>query len=109
MRAFGRPRGRIGRLGGIIMARTNYKCAAWVIELLGIQPNDNVPEIGFGPGMGIQLLAEFTSAAYIAGVDPSKEMVEQATARNATAKKGRPCRPAVLLRGEISFQGWHFR
>jgi hypothetical protein len=44
---FGRPRGVLGRLGGIIMARTNRKCAAWVASLLEVQSNDKVLEIGF--------------------------------------------------------------
>jgi ubiquinone/menaquinone biosynthesis C-methylase UbiE len=83
MRAFGRPEGVLGRLGGIIMARTNEKCAAWVMDLLEIQRSDKVLEVGFGPGVGIRLLARLASAGYVAGVDPSGEMVEQATARNA--------------------------
>jgi ubiquinone/menaquinone biosynthesis C-methylase UbiE len=67
------------------MARTNRKCAAWVIDLLVVQPSDKVLEVGFGPGVGIQLLASSTSAGYVAGVDPSKEMVAQATTRNKKA------------------------
>src|SRR5919197_128720 len=85
MRAFGRPKGILGKLGGIIMARTNQKCAAWVIDLLDIQSNDSVLEVGFGPGVGIELLARSVSEGYIAGVDPSEEMVEQARARNVNA------------------------
>jgi len=85
MRMFGRPRGALGRLGGLIMARTNQPCAVWVIGLLDIQPNDRVLEVGFGPGVGIQLLARSASAGYIAGVDSSEEMVEQARARNVKA------------------------
>jgi ubiquinone/menaquinone biosynthesis C-methylase UbiE len=85
MRMFDRPKGILGRLGGIIMARTNQPCAAWVIDLLGIQPHDHVLEVGFGPGVGIELLARSVSEGYIAGVDPSEEMVEQARARNAKA------------------------
>jgi hypothetical protein len=38
LRTFGRPQGLLGRLGGIIMARMNQQCAAWVIDLLDIQP-----------------------------------------------------------------------
>jgi hypothetical protein len=34
MRAFGRPQGILGRLGGIIMASTNEGCGTWVIDLL---------------------------------------------------------------------------
>jgi ubiquinone/menaquinone biosynthesis C-methylase UbiE len=75
--------GVLGRLGGLIMARMNRKYAAEVIELLDIQPQDSVLEVGFGPGVGIQLLARSASAGYVAGIDASKEMVEQAGARNA--------------------------
>jgi len=82
---FGCPKGILGQLGGIIMARTNQKCAAWVIALLDIQPHDRVLEVGFGPGVGIQLLAKSASAGYVAGVDYSEAMVEQATARNVQA------------------------
>jgi len=42
LRMFGRPQGVLGRLGGIIMARTNEDCGAWVIDLLEIQPDDSV-------------------------------------------------------------------
>lgn len=88
MRAFGRPRGFLGRLGGSIMARSNDTCAARVIGLLEIKPNDAVLEIGFGPGVGIQRAAAL--AEHVAGIDYSREMVRQATARNAAAiKRGR--------------------
>jgi ubiquinone/menaquinone biosynthesis C-methylase UbiE len=88
MRMFGRPKGILGKLGGIIMARTNQRCAAWVIDLLGIQPNDRALEVGFGPGVGIELLARSVSGGYVAGIDPSEEMVEQAKARNVKAIEG---------------------
>ena len=67
------------------MARMNRTCAAWVIDLLDVQPSDRVLEVGFGPGVGIQLLTGSASAGYVAGVDPSKEMVAQATTRNKKA------------------------
>jgi ubiquinone/menaquinone biosynthesis C-methylase UbiE len=90
MRMFGRPQGLLGRLGGHIMARMNRQFAAEVIALLDIQPHDSVLEVGFGPGVGIELLARLASTGYVAGVDDSKEMVEQATARNMRAiERGR--------------------
>ena len=58
MRTFGRPQGILGRLGGIIMARTNAGCGAWVTDLLDVGPNDNVLEVGFGPGVVIQRLSK---------------------------------------------------
>jgi ubiquinone/menaquinone biosynthesis C-methylase UbiE len=85
MRLFGRPKGIFGRLGGLIMARMNRQCAAWVTDLLGIRPHDRVLEVGFGPGVGIELLARSASGGYVAGVDPSAEMLEQAAARNVKA------------------------
>jgi ubiquinone/menaquinone biosynthesis C-methylase UbiE len=56
-----------------------------VISLLDVQPSEEVLEIGFGPGVGIQLLAKSAPEGRVAGVDCSREMVEQATARNAEA------------------------
>jgi ubiquinone/menaquinone biosynthesis C-methylase UbiE len=90
MRMFGRPQGLLGRFGGIVMARTNRACTAWVIDLLDIQSNDRVLEVGFGPGVGIQLLARRVGAGQVAGVDASAAMVAQARARNADAiERGR--------------------
>jgi SAM-dependent methyltransferase len=86
LRMFGRPQGALGRLGGIIMARTNAECGAWVTELLEILPTESVLEVGFGPGIAIQRLSNL--AGHVAGIDPSREMVRQARARNVGAIAG---------------------
>jgi len=83
MRAFGRPQGILGRMGGAIMARTNREIASRVVELLDVQPGDRVLEVGFGPGMAIQLIAAKLSSGKVTGIDRSEEMVKQAMARNA--------------------------
>ena len=83
LRTFGRPQGAMGRLGGIIMARTNEECGAWVAGLLEIGASDAVLEVGFGPGVVIRRLSKV--ARHVAGIDPSREMVEQARARNTEA------------------------
>ena len=85
MRMFRRPRGVLGRLGGIIMASTNEGCGAWVAELLEVGPCDSVLEVGFGPGVVIHGPSKLASAGRVAGIDPSHEMLEQARARNAAA------------------------
>jgi ubiquinone/menaquinone biosynthesis C-methylase UbiE len=69
----------------MIMARMNRKMAESVIGLLQIRPNERVLEVGFGPGVAIALLAKSASSGYVAGIDPSREMVAQARARNAAA------------------------
>src|SRR5262245_37302529 len=85
MRAFGRPEGILGRVGGFIMARANQRTAISAIDRLDVMPDDSVLEVGFGPGVGIRLLAQAVVTGRIAGVDCSEEMVAQATARNAQA------------------------
>ena len=49
------------------------------IEELAPSPSDRVLAIGFGPGIGIELLAP--RVAHVAGVDPSKAMVKLASQR----------------------------
>jgi ubiquinone/menaquinone biosynthesis C-methylase UbiE len=52
------------------------------VALLEVHPDSKVLEIGFGPGVAIQILAATASIGSVAGVDYSHEMVEQAKARN---------------------------
>ena len=89
MRMFGRPKGVLGRLGGVIMARVNRDAAVQVIEVLDVRPDDKVLEVGFGPGVAIQMLLHRVPAGSVAGVDQSQEMVRQAAARNADALRSR--------------------
>ena len=85
LRMFGRPQGLPGRLGGRILARGNRKFAEEVIAMLDIGPSERILEVGFGPGVAIELLASKATAGKVAGIDVSQEMVEQASARNAAA------------------------
>jgi ubiquinone/menaquinone biosynthesis C-methylase UbiE len=85
MRMFGRPDGLLGRFGGIVMARMNRPAAAWGVGLLELRAGERVLEVGFGPGVAIELLAEAAPEIRVAGIDPSAEMVRQAVRRNAAA------------------------
>src|SRR5258707_13503260 len=89
MRMFGRPKGVLGRLGGVIMARVNRDAAAQVIEVLDVRPNDKVLEVGFGPGVAIQLLLCRVPAGSLPAVDQPQEMVREWGARNADALRVR--------------------
>ena len=85
MRAFGRPQGLLGRIGGMLMVRGNRECAAWVVGRLAIDVRDAVLEVGFGSGVGIAEAAAAASAGRVTGIDPSPEKLAQARARNAEA------------------------
>jgi ubiquinone/menaquinone biosynthesis C-methylase UbiE len=89
MRMFGRPKGVLGRLGGVIMARVNQEAAWQIIEMLDVRPDDKILEVGFGPGVAIQLLLHRVPAGSVAGIDYSQEMVRQAATRNAAAMRSR--------------------
>jgi len=80
---FAHPSGWLGRLAGRIMRWTNKQHD--VVGVLGVQPGDDVLEVGYGPGGLIRLLAERTQAASIRGVDPSPEMRDQAGRHNRKA------------------------
>jgi len=82
---FGHPRGPLGRLGGVIMARSTRQRNAWTLSLLDIEQDDRILEVGFGPGALIQVLAARATKGVVAGVDLSPVMLQQASRRNAQA------------------------
>jgi SAM-dependent methyltransferase len=86
-RQFGRPTGLAGALAGWVMAHrsSNRRRNAWVVSLLDVQPRDRVLEIGFGPGVAIQLLSRSVPEGLVCGIDHSPVMLRQARRRNAAA------------------------
>lgn len=80
---FGHPRGNVGWLVGKLMAYENRERIAWAVSQLGLQSDDHVLEIGIGPGLGVELAAESVTNGFVAGVDISRTMVQQASQRNA--------------------------
>lgn len=87
---FGRPSGLLGWLAGWLMARANEPMQAMALEVLPVSPDDQVLEIGFGPGQLIKRLASRITSGCVSGVDPSPVMLRQASARNRQAiREGR--------------------
>jgi SAM-dependent methyltransferase len=84
---FHQPHGLGGRAAGWFMAHrgSNRKRNVWVADLLDVQPDDHVLELGFGPGIAIEAVARRATRGMVVGVDHSEVMVEQATRRNAAA------------------------
>jgi len=59
--------------------------AQWTAELMDVQPDDHILEVGFGNGANLELLAERASTGRVAGAEISKTAVEMASKRNARA------------------------
>ena len=82
---FGLPRGAFGWLAGKVMAYNNRERAAWAVTLLQVQPRQKILEIGYGPGLALQILCERCPSASLTGIDASIVMCRQASHRNRKA------------------------
>jgi SAM-dependent methyltransferase len=84
---FHRPHGLLGRLAGLILAKrkSNLERNAWTVQLLDIQPEDRVLELGFGPGVSIAEASRLAHRGLVVGVDHSETMLRMATQRNVAA------------------------
>jgi SAM-dependent methyltransferase len=84
---FGHPRGPLGALAGVVMARreSNRRRNAWTVEQLDIAPTDRVLEIGYGPGLAVAHAVAAASDGRVVGVDRSEVMRRQAARRNQRA------------------------
>jgi ubiquinone/menaquinone biosynthesis C-methylase UbiE len=74
--------GPIGAIAAKVMARLNRDAEAEAVDLLAPAPTDHVLVIGFGPGVGVKLLAAHLTEGHVLGVDPSAAMVAAATRAN---------------------------
>jgi ubiquinone/menaquinone biosynthesis C-methylase UbiE len=77
--------GTAGRLVGPVMARMNRDMELAAIDELAPAPDACVLAVGFGPGVGVDELAQRLPDGVVGGVDPSTAMVRQARRRNRAA------------------------
>jgi ubiquinone/menaquinone biosynthesis C-methylase UbiE len=77
--------GVVGVLAAKVMARVNRDAEAEAVARLDPAPGDRVLVLGFGPGVGVALLAKRLTNGEVVGVDPSETMVRLATRRNRGA------------------------
>lgn len=82
MKQFGKPEGFLGWLVGRIMAVENKQRIEWAVSELALKGNENILEIGFGPGAAIKKISQKISTGKITGYDISELMVKQASHRN---------------------------
>ncbi|WP_181350029.1 class I SAM-dependent methyltransferase [Thalassobacillus sp. CUG 92003] len=84
---FRHPKGFGGKVAGYIMAHTTGARNAWTLSQLNIEIDDQVLEIGHGPGIGILKCSEMAKQGKITGIDISETMHELAAHRNQSAIK----------------------
>jgi SAM-dependent methyltransferase len=84
---FHEPTGVGGHLAGWIMSHrpSNLARNRWVVDLLDLQPDERVLELGCGPGVALATIAERVVDGVAVGVDHSSVMIRQARRRNAAA------------------------
>ena len=75
------PHGLGGPLNGRLWVKETAQVNDAALDLLAPGPNEDILEIGFGPGRGLGLLAE--RGARATGVDVSEDMVRLAGRRNS--------------------------
>lgn len=89
LRAIGKqlqhPRGLFGKLLFAWMTRMTIAHARWTADLLDVQPDDDILEIGFGNGANIKLLLQRASGGSVTGVEISETAIEMASKKNAKA------------------------
>jgi len=83
-RQFKKPSVLFGKFASNIMVRNNQKNYDKLITDLDVKLHDKLLEIGYGPGIGIQMLANLCSTCTIHGIDFSKLMYKRATKYNKT-------------------------
>ena len=79
---FKKPTGLFGIFTSNIMVKNNQKNYNKIIKDLDLHANDKLLEIGYGPGIGIQMIAELCSDCTIHGIDFSKLMYKRASKYN---------------------------
>lgn len=82
-RQFGNPHGVLGEIVGYILAFNNRDRTQWLISEMNVKPEDEILEIGCGPGAAIKSISSVLTRGSVTGIDISEVMTRQALKRNA--------------------------
>ncbi|GAA3928261.1 SAM-dependent methyltransferase [Actinoplanes auranticolor] len=55
----------------------------WAVELLDVRPDDQILEVGCGPGVAVGLVCQRLGRGSVTAIDRSRTAIERASARNA--------------------------
>jgi SAM-dependent methyltransferase len=81
-----KPSGWFGKmLYGHMAAWGHRPLTNWATSFMNIQPSDHVLDVGCGGGMASKLIAQIAVDGFVAGIDHSEDMLQQALKRNAAA------------------------
>ncbi|MBL1410059.1 class I SAM-dependent methyltransferase [Sphingobacterium faecale] len=98
-RMFVVPDGNWGEKGAAMMVDKGDTMAIKAVALLDLTKKDRVIEIGFGPGIALEVLAKIVTDGSVVGIDPSDLMHRLAAERNIEAiNKGK----IALFKGTVS-------
>ena len=81
-RQFHQPTGYTGKLAGWLMTARNKARSDWTVEQLNIQPYQHILEIGYGTGRTLEEVGMKLKIGFIAGIDHSAIMCQEASRRN---------------------------
>jgi len=78
------PQGFLGILAGRVMAtrQSNLQRNLWTVDLLDLQPDDRVLELGPGPGVTLSVILDKLPNGFVVGVDHSATMLRQCEKKN---------------------------
>src|SRR5215216_4865550 len=79
---FKKPTGLFGIFTSNMMVKNNQKNYDKLIKDLDLQPHNKLLEIGYGPGVGVQMIAKLCPTCTIHGIDFSKLMYKRASKYN---------------------------
>lgn len=80
-----KPRGLFGKIVGFFMDIRNKSINKWTIDLMEINPSDQVLEIGYGTGATIKSISTVAKCGLTVGIDYSETMFRKASRVNAKA------------------------
>jgi cyclopropane fatty-acyl-phospholipid synthase-like methyltransferase len=109
VRQFGNPKGMVGWLAGHIMARRssnrirNHK----TVDMMALQPDSRVLEIGCGPGLALTQCAALVRDGNVVGLDHSPVMIDQA--RNRLQNAGLSQKAVLHVGGVERLADWPMR
>lgn len=95
---YGKPAGAIGTYIGEKMVRQHKPETMWTLDILNLEREEEILELGCGAGYAMKLLLQKTSVIRVTGLDLSETVLKSAQMRNKTEiSTGR----ANLVNGDV--------